>query len=31
MQLLVQGPDGALYVGTDGRSGGDEIWRVTPQ
>jgi aldose sugar dehydrogenase len=31
LRFVVQGPDGALYVGTDGRSGGDEIWRVTPQ
>jgi glucose/arabinose dehydrogenase len=25
------GPDGALYVSTDQKSGGDEIWRFTPQ
>ena len=31
LRFVVQGPDGALYVGTDGRSGGDEIWRVVPQ
>ena len=31
LRFVVQGPDGALYVGTDGRAGGDEIWRVTPQ
>ncbi|MGL4576598.1 MAG: PQQ-dependent sugar dehydrogenase, partial [Burkholderiaceae bacterium] len=29
LRFVVQGPDGALYVGTDGKSGGDEIWRVT--
>jgi aldose sugar dehydrogenase len=31
LRFVVQAPDGALYVGTDGRSGGDEIWRVVPQ
>jgi glucose/arabinose dehydrogenase len=30
LRFVVQGPDGALYVGTDGKSGGDEIWRVMP-
>ena len=25
------GPDGALYVATDGKAGGDEIWRVVPR
>lgn len=25
------GPDGSLYVLTDGKAGGDEIWRVTPR
>jgi len=25
------GPDGALYVVTDGKAGGDEIWRVVPR
>lgn len=25
------GPDGALYVSTDQKAGGDEIWRFTPQ
>jgi glucose/arabinose dehydrogenase len=29
LRFVVQGPDGVLYVGTDGKSGGDEIWRVT--
>ena len=24
------GPDGALWVLTDGKSGGDEIWRLVP-
>lgn len=28
LRFVVQGPDGALYVGTDGKPGGDEIWRV---
>jgi glucose/arabinose dehydrogenase len=28
---LVYGPDGALYVSTDQKAGGDEIWRLTPQ
>jgi glucose/arabinose dehydrogenase len=31
LRFVVQGSDGALYVGTDGRAGGDEIWRLTPQ
>jgi len=29
LRAVVQGPDGSLYVSTDGKSGGDEIWRVT--
>jgi glucose/arabinose dehydrogenase len=29
LRFVVQGPDGAIYVGTDGKSGGDEVWRVT--
>ncbi|MCU0649511.1 MAG: PQQ-dependent sugar dehydrogenase [Gemmatimonadaceae bacterium] len=28
---VTQGPDGSLYVLTDGKSGGDEVWRVTPR
>jgi glucose/arabinose dehydrogenase len=28
---VTQGPDGALYVATDGKTGGDEIWRVAPR
>jgi glucose/arabinose dehydrogenase len=28
IRAVTQGPDGALYVATDGRAGGDEIWRV---
>ena len=28
LRFVVQGPDGALYVGTDGKPGGAEIWRV---
>jgi glucose/arabinose dehydrogenase len=31
LRAVVQGPDGALYVSTDGRPGGDQIWRVTGQ
>jgi glucose/arabinose dehydrogenase len=31
LRAVVQGPDGHLYVSTDGKSGGDEIWRVTAQ
>lgn len=31
LRAVVQGPDGALYLATDGRAGGDQIWRVTPQ
>jgi glucose/arabinose dehydrogenase len=31
LRLAHQGPDGALYVLTDGKSGGDEIWRLVPQ
>ncbi|CAN5335526.1 hypothetical protein BH09PSE6_BH09PSE6_31420 [soil metagenome] len=29
-RVAVQGPDGNLYVLTDGMSGGDEIWRLVP-
>jgi glucose/arabinose dehydrogenase/predicted small lipoprotein YifL len=28
LRFVATGPDGALYVATDGKSGGDEIWRV---
>jgi glucose/arabinose dehydrogenase len=31
IRALVQGPDGSLYASTDGKSGGDEIWKLTPQ
>lgn len=31
LRAVTMGPDGALYVSTDGKSGGDEIWRVTAQ
>jgi glucose/arabinose dehydrogenase len=31
LRSVTQGPDGALYVATDGKSGGDEIWRVAPR
>jgi glucose/arabinose dehydrogenase len=30
-RTLAQGPDGALYAGTDGKPGGDEIWRIAVQ
>ena len=30
IRAVVLGPDGSLYLSTDGKSGGDEIWRVTP-
>jgi len=29
LRAVVLGPDGDLYVSTDGKAGGDEIWRVT--
>lgn len=28
IRAVTQGPDGALYLSTDGKSGGDEVWRV---
>jgi aldose sugar dehydrogenase len=31
IRAVVQGPDGNLYASTDGKSGGDEIWKLTPQ
>jgi aldose sugar dehydrogenase len=31
IRAVVQGPDGSLYAATDGKSGGDEIWKLTPQ
>jgi glucose/arabinose dehydrogenase len=31
IRAVVQGPDGSLYAATDGKSGGDEIWKFTPQ
>ncbi len=31
LRAVVQGPDGALYLTTDGRPGGDQLWRVTAQ
>ncbi|MCU0635846.1 MAG: PQQ-dependent sugar dehydrogenase [Gemmatimonadaceae bacterium] len=31
IRAVTQGPDGSLYVLTDGKAGGDEIWRVTPR
>jgi glucose/arabinose dehydrogenase len=30
LRAAVQGPDGALYVVTDGNDGDGAIWRVTP-
>ena len=30
LRSAVQGPDGNLYVTTDNRPGGDQIWRVIP-
>jgi len=30
LRSAVQGPDGALYVVTDGNNGAGAIWRVTP-
>ncbi|CAN5363398.1 PQQ-dependent sugar dehydrogenase [soil metagenome] len=29
-RVALQGPDGNLYILTDGMSGGDEIWRLVP-
>ena len=31
IRTVVQGPDGALYLATDGRQGGDQLWRVAAQ
>jgi glucose/arabinose dehydrogenase len=31
LRTPLQGPDGALYVSTDGTSGAGEIWRIRPQ
>jgi aldose sugar dehydrogenase len=31
IRALTQGPDGNLYAATDNKSGGDEIWKLTPQ
>jgi glucose/arabinose dehydrogenase len=31
IRALTQGPDGSLYAATDGKAGGDEIWKLTPQ
>jgi glucose/arabinose dehydrogenase len=30
LRSAVQGPDGDLYVTTDSRPGGDQIWKITP-
>jgi glucose/arabinose dehydrogenase len=30
IRLVTPGPDGALWVLTDGKSGGDEVWRLVP-
>jgi aldose sugar dehydrogenase len=31
LRTAVMGPDGALYVTTDAKQGGDEIWRLAPE
>ncbi len=31
IRAVVQGPDGSMYVATEGKPGGDEIWRVAPR
>lgn len=31
LRTPLQGPDGSLYVATDGTSGAGQIWRITPQ
>jgi aldose sugar dehydrogenase len=31
LRTVVMGPEGALYVATDAKPGGDEIWRVVAQ
>ncbi len=31
LRAVVLGPDGDLYVSTDGQAGGDEIWRVSAE
>ncbi|MGL4575136.1 MAG: PQQ-dependent sugar dehydrogenase [Burkholderiaceae bacterium] len=31
IRAVLQGPDGNLYAATDGKGGGDEIWKLTPQ
>jgi aldose sugar dehydrogenase len=31
LRTPLQGPDGALYVSTDGANGAGEIWRIRPQ
>lgn len=30
LRLVTTGPDGAIWVLTDGKTGGDEIWRLVP-
>jgi glucose/arabinose dehydrogenase len=30
IRAVVLGPDGNLYLSTDGKTGGDEIWQVVP-
>jgi len=30
LRTVVLGPDGALYITTDGKPGGDEVWRLAP-
>ena len=31
LRTPLQGPDGSLYVATDGTNGAGQIWRLTPQ
>ena len=31
LRAVMLGPDGSLYVTTDAKPGGDEIWRLTPR
>ena len=31
LRTPIQGPDGALYVTTDGSNGGGQIWRIVPR
>ncbi len=31
LRAVMQGPDGSMYVATEGKPGADEIWRLTPR